>query len=331
MKLGAYTASDQTSYYTFTTTVAGDYYMDGANTVSYALGTDSTFTTFTAFGVSSGFWLSGLQANTTYYLKETNASTTPASFSATILNPAAIASTAKAEGSPLNPIALGLGVAHSGTVGASSHNGTSYYTFTTGSTPFTKVSLSSIAGTSSAVSYSIYDASGYSLAYGTSPGSTYILAANKTYGLRTYEYSTSTTSDQTTYSLTVDAAATPTATVLPLGTSTQETIASGTPFQILSVTVPGPGNYAVSWEDKYQQSTGANNTLDITMGAYNADYTSTYFSGVDSGYLTPTNIAVGGTGAQTINLVVTPFSSNSFGTYTVKVSPNSGSLVVNVQ
>ena len=139
------------SYYSFGTTVAGEYILD-ILTESYVshyrtiqLFSDSDFTTEVEtvnYGLSEGKYgqlFGTLEANTIYYLKMHSQSFPHPRI--VIASPYYAAAHSENEGAPGDPVELTLGVPHSSTVGYHIFDAESYYTVTTGSTDNYKLKI----------------------------------------------------------------------------------------------------------------------------------------------------------------------------------------------
>jgi hypothetical protein len=155
-KIGPYssaTSNQDTSYYSFTTSDAGDYYLDSSlSSESYYTGTlysNSKFITITGsmypfatnaqMNTCTGGILKGLAANTTYYLELQNCCSLFASFTGTLMTPAAVsAATKNNDGSyssgTIYPISLNTALStECGKVGYHSYDKSSYYSWTNNS------------------------------------------------------------------------------------------------------------------------------------------------------------------------------------------------------
>ncbi len=101
---------------------------------------------------------------------------------------------------------------------------------------------------------------------------------------------------------------------LALNTWTQGNIdASGDVKVYCFSTIPGK-SYMIYWDDSYQGS--STYSCDIKVSAYRLNFSTAYFSSIDSGYTTPKTI----TAQETmVYIKVEGYSSNSTGSYALKV------------
>ncbi|HET6486284.1 MAG TPA: hypothetical protein VFH83_07685 [Spirochaetia bacterium] len=332
-KIGVSAAAQDYSYYTFTTTSAGTYYFDVSQLYSYYLYvyTNSDFTGSVVSSVN-GAWGVGfsLTGSTTYYLKLRNTSSSVASFSGMVVDPAYAASHTQGEGSVASPIGLTPEVGHAATLGWHAYDYKSYYTFTTGSDTDFTFSISGYApsgtylyayvGTDS--TYASYSSSGYLSSSSTftaslSPSTQYyLLLVNET-----YPYTTAATA-------TLLAHAAPTV-ITPLSLSTltvgQLLTSSSVVWYEVSGLTPG-ASYAVFWDDSFAGS--GTYTGDLLVDAYHQDRVTTYWTGMDSAYTTPVSVIVAGTDTK-FYLRVRGFGGDT-GTFGIRVDPNGGSLAITV-
>jgi hypothetical protein len=141
---GTWPTNQETSYYKFKTSAAGDYAFDSASSASNfmyfaSLYTDPSFVGQVNLGnlqylgdISTllGGIFRGLAANTTYYLKIDSNMSYTGGFTGTIIPPDALVATAKAnDGSYAAPQAITIGTPFAGKIGYHGYDKESYYSF----------------------------------------------------------------------------------------------------------------------------------------------------------------------------------------------------------
>ncbi len=342
--LGASGAPDQTSYYEFTTTTAGNYALviDSANAyVSVNLFSDAAYTNSINYNgfQSFGSVFQNLAASTTYYMELIDDNSSDSTGSLKIVSPTTIATAQTNEGSPASPVALTLGSPHSGKTGTHIYDETSYYTFTTGaSQPSLLLSLSNLVtpdeyfyvqiGTDS--TFNNYKVSNFD----TNGNSTFTLLPNTTYYLAvssyfSFNYPYPEAENSWAYTLTLTGS-TPSVTVLPLSNTsyTAGNLPSTTSQVWYEVDVPaGGGLYDVQWNDAFQGDNTYNGQVEVSL--YHQDWTP--YSGdvnLTNGYTVPTTITVPSTDSKFF-IEVTPYNYGTFGIEAYH--PSVGSLTLTVQ
>lgn len=342
--LGASGAPDQTSYYQFTTTTAGNYALviDSAHayfTLNFFSNSAYTNSIASIGYQSMGYVFQNLAASTTYYMELTDDNPSDSTGSLKIVSPATIAAAQTSEGSPALPVALTLGSAHSGKTGTHVYDAESYYTFTTGSSqPNLLVSLSNLVtsdeyfsvliGTDSTFKH--YTASNY----GINSSATFILLPNTTYYLAVLPYFTTNYSypeaeNSWSYTLTLTGS-TPTVSVLPLSNTsyTAGNLPSTNSQVWYEVDVAaGGGLYDVQWNDNFQGNLTFSGQVLVSI--YHQDWTPySGDTGLSYGYTVPTSITVPSTDSK-FYIAVTPFNYGTFGIEAYH--PSVGSLTLTVQ
>lgn len=340
-KLGTPSHGFSSSYYQFTTSTAGVYYLvidSAAGPVLYqpALYSDSTYSTMIlSFGsyISDDCSLGTLAADTTYYLKLTNGSSAANTLTARVVSPETTSVDSYSEGTVEAPVSVLAGTPKAFTLGSMPWDKTSFYSFTTGNTPTTSFAVSGLSSGLSGVSIVIYSNSTFgsfvtsqslsssSWAASLSPNTTYYFTLSGLTGF---------TGVQGTGSLSIessDIAFLP----LTLDAAYMTHTVSGTPAALwFEVTVPSAGIYRVAWDDSFSGS--GTKTQDVRVSAYDESW-GVYFSGIDSGYLSPSSVTVA-SGQTKIRIKVTAFSAANLSTgatFGLRVyTPSFGSLIVNV-
>jgi hypothetical protein len=319
-------SSQSSSYYSFTTTSAGNYALDTAyfNSFATTLYSNSGFTTVVSSNTATtnGSKFTGLLASAPYYLKLTNLSSSSLLLSSgQLVDPATISANTDGEGSSTSPVSLTVGTGQSGKVGTHSYNAISYYSFTTGSGSDYRLSLSSVVPSpSSSVSVTLYSNASYTTSVGSfsftgSNGSNLdlVLASSTVYYL---SVTNNATNGALTYSLQVGNLAPPAS--LPTGgVWTSGSINASGASTWYQATVVGGQTYSLNWDDAYQGS--GSYTLDVVVSAYQANRSTAYLTNVDSGYSSASTITVPA-GQTTIFIKVSAYNYGYTGTFALKLN-----------
>jgi len=192
--VGTSSAGTGESYYKFTSGSAG-YYNIGATSftgkLSFKLYSDSAFTILlTSADSSAGITDAVLDASTAYYIKITNENSSGLEYTLLLSRTGELPEENTAEGSIASPVELTLDTAHSGKVGSSGDNYSSYYKFTAGDTGYYKIA---VTGLSAELTFHVCDKSDFNSII-ASPSSTegissLALSAAATYYLRVHNSS----------------------------------------------------------------------------------------------------------------------------------------------
>jgi hypothetical protein len=211
---------DDTSYYKFTADTAGTYAISLKTNYQYHLSVyaDSGFTTnvlseYTSTGsvgnLTAGTWYIKIE-NSYYYLN----------LDGLIVSDETVAANHRSDGTSANPVSLTMGTAKAGTIGFESYDLNSYYTFTTGASIDSKITLADYTGNGGVIA-NIGVNSGYkyfyfSHSYQSGAEWQFILQPNTVYYLKIVANPNETKVN--TYTLTVDGS-TPTINALSVADS----------------------------------------------------------------------------------------------------------------
>jgi hypothetical protein len=321
-KAGGY----DTSYYRFSTTGAGTYCLDlkAANYVT-TLYSDSNFSATVDIDRSPAAWgaiFEGLSASTTYYLKIQNMGGAALSATGRVVDPAAIAAAAEADGFS-SPVALSLGSAFSGKVGNHSYSSASDYSFTTAAAGDYKVCFSAPSpDPTNSLTFAVYsDSIFHSLiadgwVYATAGGSANLsgLSAGATYYVRLRN---NTSNTALAYNVMAASQA-----PLPLSVGDSWTAgtmdASGTVWY--ESTVSAGQAYTLYLDTSFNGS--GTMTCDAKVSAYQADKTTAYFTNASVIYTTGRALTVAD-GQTRIYFLVQPFypfSPSSTGSFAIRLT-----------
>jgi hypothetical protein len=341
--IGTTTNNDGASYYSFTANSAGKYFLYTSYYCNYYLYSDPSFSSLiNSYTYSLGeLSLGTLAASTPYYLKLTNVSAlSNVSMTGRIISSDAISSMPVAQGSVSAPVVLTLGSSYAAAIGGHAWNNTSYYMFTTGSTPTISFVFGAFPTTLSGLyccigtdpTFASYSTLKY---FNSSNTLQFLLAANTTYYLKIAPSNNSRFDTLATFSMT-PSSYTPSYVALPLGTTasatafTAGTITSTASETWYQVTLPNAngGSYSILWDDS--SSGSGTYSLDVAVSAYQENNTA-YFTGVDSAYNSPRMITVPA-GQSSVRIRVGPWYSGYTGNFGIKfVSPSTGGVTVTIQ
>jgi hypothetical protein len=331
---GPYGRDDANSYYKFTTTTAGSYYFSptiSSGSYNIYLYSNSDFSTLVSSSsnlTSAGYTLNGLSAGTIYYLKLLNCNTAKASFAGFLAPFSSL--TLHNEGLTANgtisAVGLTLGTDHAATVGVTSYDGSSYYSFTTDSNGGATISVSGLSVSAETLglyigTVSTFASYSYSSTLSATSGATvfvnfFDLSPSTTYYLKITDSSKSAAS-ACTFNLNVSGLTVTDLSLSADGTYTLGTISTTTPYVYYRVPVTSGSSYVISWDDHYSGS--GTYSLDVKASAYAGSRASTYFSSVDSGYNTidlQTITAANGY----VMILVLPYSTGGTGTFGIRIA-----------